>query len=114
MNSPSTIHWLLLNKGAELVEEKEVKTDGGKRVVLTYDGEKSFTLIQEKSTMVPAMTVSTTVTGEIADLGFTIAAQTDRSITWSYGGVDYMLASNDLTPDEMTEIARSVQGSMVK
>lgn len=101
-------------KGAELVEEKEVKTEDGKRVVLTYDGEKSFTLVQEKSTVVPAVTVSTTVNGEIQDLGFTVAAMTDRSITWTYDGVDYMLASNDLTPEEMTEIARSVQGSMVK
>jgi outer membrane lipoprotein-sorting protein len=101
-------------KGAELVEEKEVKTDNGKRVVLTYDGEKSFTLVQEKSTVVPAVTVSTTVNGDIQDLGFTVAAMTDRTITWTYDGVDYMLASNDLTPEEMTEIARSVQGSVVK
>jgi outer membrane lipoprotein-sorting protein len=115
-DSEFTVHYPLAasEKGAELVEEKEVKTDDGKRVVLTYDGEKSFTLVQEKSTVVPAVTVSTTVNGDIQDLGFTVAAMTDRTITWTYDGVDYMLASNDLTPEEMTEIARSVQGSMVK
>ncbi|MDA6082805.1 hypothetical protein OSJ97_25010, partial [Escherichia coli] len=33
----------------KLVDEQEVQTEDGKRVVLTYDGEKSFTLVQEKA-----------------------------------------------------------------
>ena len=33
--------------GTNLVDEEEVVTKNGKRVVLTYEGEKSFTLMQE-------------------------------------------------------------------
>ncbi len=100
--------------GSELVDEQEVATKDGKRVVLTYDGEKSFTIIQEQTTSVPTMTVSTSLQGEVVDLGFTVGAMTDQSITWTHDGVDYMLASKSLTQDEMVIIARSVQGSMVK
>ncbi|MFU8690249.1 LolA family protein [Rossellomorea sp. FS2] len=100
--------------GAELVDEEEVATKDGKRVVLTYDGEKSFTIIQEQTTSVPTMTVSTSFQGEVVDLGFTVGAMTDQSITWTHDGVDYMLASKSLSQDEMVTIARSVQGSMVK
>ena len=100
--------------GTELVEEKEVATDTGKRVILTYDGDKAFTIVQEKTTVVPTMTVSTSLQGELVDLGFTVAAMTDHSITWTNNGVDYMLASNDLTKSEMVMLAQSVQGSMVK
>ncbi|KMK91567.1 outer membrane lipoprotein carrier protein LolA [Rossellomorea marisflavi] len=100
--------------GAELVDEEEVATKDGKRVVLTYDGEKSFTIIQEQTTSVPTMTVSTSLQGEVVDLGFTVGAMTDQSITWTHDGVDYMLASKSLSQDEMVTIARSVQGSMVK
>ncbi|PFA68641.1 DUF4367 domain-containing protein [Bacillus sp. AFS015802] len=100
--------------GTELIEEKEMATDTGKRVILTYDGEKSFTIVQEKSAVVPTMTVSTSLKGELVDLGFTVAAMTDQSIRWTNNGVDYMLASNDLTPSEMVMVAQSVQGSMVK
>jgi outer membrane lipoprotein-sorting protein len=100
--------------GAELVEEKEVSTENGKRVVLTYEGEKSFTLIQEKAEVVPTMTVSTTLEGELVNLGYTMAALTDNSITWTHDGVDYMLASNELTPDELVTVAQSVQGSIGK
>jgi outer membrane lipoprotein-sorting protein len=100
--------------GVDLISEKEVKIEDGKRVVLTYDGEKSFTLVQEKTTVMPATAGPTNVTGELVDLGFTIGALTDNSLTWTNDGVDYMIASNDLTPEEMMTIARTVQGNAVK
>ncbi|RBP87985.1 outer membrane lipoprotein-sorting protein [Cytobacillus firmus] len=98
----------------KLVDEQEVKTEDGKRVVLTYDGEKSFTLVQEKAAVMPTSSVVTSVKGEPVDLGFTIGALSDNTISWTYQGVDYMIASNDLSPEEMSEIARTVQGEMVK
>lgn len=100
----------------ELIEEKSLETEDGKRVILTYDGEKSFTLIQEKAQVAPVTVAATTVNGEPADLGFTIGAQESNMLTWTYQGVDYTLASNDLTEEEMMMLARSVevQGDMVK
>lgn len=95
--------------GVDLIEEKEVKTENGKRVILTYDGEKSFTLVQEKAIVAEASVTSTTVSGEPIDLGFTIGAVSGNTISWTYQGVDYMLASNDLSEEEMAMLARSVQ-----
>ena len=101
-------------QGATLVGEKEVKTKDGKSVVLTYEGEKSFTLVQERATVMPATAGSTNISGEIVDLGFTLGAQTNNSLTWTLNGVEFMIASNDLEPEEMINIARSVQASPVK
>jgi outer membrane lipoprotein-sorting protein len=98
----------------KLVDEQEMQTEDGKRVVLTYDGEKSFTLVQEKAAVMPTSSVVTSVKGEPVDLGFTIGALSDNTISWTYQGVDYMIASNDLSPEEMSHIARTVQGEMVK
>ncbi|MGJ7922757.1 LolA family protein [Neobacillus sp. LXY-4] len=100
--------------GVSLVSEKEMKTDNGKRVVLTFDGEKSFTLVQEKAEIMPATASSAAVIGEPVDLGFTIGALSDNRITWTYQGVDFSLSSKDLTRDEMAMVARSVQGDAVK
>ncbi|WP_102272747.1 LolA family protein [Cytobacillus massiliigabonensis] len=97
----------------ELIDEKEIKTEDGKRVVLTYDGEKSFTLIQEKAEVMTASSL-TTVSGDPVDLGFTIGALSNNTITWTHQGVDYLIASNDLSDEELTSIARSVQGNSVK
>lgn len=104
-------------KGTKLIGEKEIKIADGKRVVLTYDGKKSFTLVQEKvvaKTASAQISVPTSVEGQPVDLGFTIGALSDHSITWSQNGVDYMLASKNLTKAELVEVASSVQGDMVK
>jgi outer membrane lipoprotein-sorting protein len=100
-------------KDSKLIQEKEVKIDNGKRVVLTYDGKKSFTLIQER-VIVKEATAPTYVEGDLVDLGATIGAVTDHSISWTKDGVDYMLASKNLTKDEMVGIAKSVQGEIGK
>ncbi|WP_174735207.1 LolA family protein [Mesobacillus harenae] len=96
--------------GVTLIEEKSMSTENGKRVVLTYDGEKSFTLVQEKADVMPATASAIPVNGQPADLGFTIGAVTETSVTWTNQGIEYMIASNELTPDEMVSLARSVQG----
>ncbi len=100
-------------KGTKLIEEKALKIADGKRVVLTYTGKKSFTLVQEKVAVKEA-TASAYVEGDIVDLGVTIGAVNDHSISWSYDGVDYMIASKNLSQEEMIEVAKSLQGEPVK
>lgn len=101
--------------GVTLQEETAIETDGGKRVILTYAGEKSFTLIQESAEVIPTASMETVeMDGEMVDLGFAVGVMNDHSIVWSQDGVDYMLASKELTPEELMTVARSVQGGMVK
>ncbi|MFJ7748192.1 outer membrane lipoprotein carrier protein LolA [Peribacillus sp. NPDC097295] len=96
-----------------LTEEKKITADSGDRVILTYEGSTSFTLVQEKAKVVQT-SVSTNVNGEPVDLGFTVGAMTGNTVAWTFEGVDYMLASKDLTQEKMIEIARSVGGDSVK
>lgn len=103
-----------LPKGVEQLDEKEVATEHGQRIIMTFGGEKSFTLIQEKARVLPAMGTPVLVNGEPVDLGFAVGALTDHSLSWSYKGVDFMIASDELTRDEMVMIARSVQGRAIK
>jgi outer membrane lipoprotein-sorting protein len=100
--------------GVTLIDEKEITTENGKRVVLTYDGEKSFTLIQEKADAMPAMSSAINMTGKPVDLGFTIGAMNETSVSWTHLGVDYMLASTDLSSEELEMVAKSVLADMEK
>ncbi|MFC0274434.1 outer membrane lipoprotein carrier protein LolA [Metabacillus herbersteinensis] len=103
--------------GVELVEEKEIETENGKRVILSFEGEeKSFTLIQESAEIATPASASTStyVSGDPADLGFTVGALTETSLTWTHEGVDYMLASEDLSEEEMLMVAKSIQGQSAK
>ncbi|MBM7649399.1 outer membrane lipoprotein-sorting protein [Bacillus ectoiniformans] len=102
-------------KGTSLLEENEMITASGKRVVLTYGGAKSFTLIQEKAEVLPAAAMETAeVEGEIADLGFAVGTMTKQSLSWSYKGINYMLASKDLSQSEMMEVAKSMNAAAME
>ncbi|NEU32595.1 outer membrane lipoprotein carrier protein LolA [bacterium LRH843] len=101
--------------GTDFDSSQTIETETGQRVVLQYMGEQPFTLIEEKSEIVPAATIPMSISqGEPVDLGFTIGVLTEESLMWSYNGVDFLLASATLNADEMTAIARSVYGTLEK
>ncbi|MGX1082908.1 hypothetical protein RKD51_004045 [Bacillus sp. SLBN-57] len=100
-------------QGVKKLEEKEMATEDGKRIVITYGGEKSFTLIQEKARVAKTST-SVSMNGEPVDLGFTVGALTDKSLSWTYDGVDYFISSEDLSQDELLMVAKSMQGQSSK
>lgn len=97
--------------GAELTEERESETENGKRVLLQYTGEKNFTIIQEP---MDALSSPQTVNGDIVNLGHAVGALTSNTLEWHAGGTSYTLASDELTREEMMEIARSINDQAAK
>lgn len=105
-------HYPVVN-WAQLSNEKVVQEAGMERVILTFDGEKPFTVMQQpvtkESTMLPVST-----SGDPVDLGFTIGAITDTSISWEKDGIEFFVASSKLTREEMIEVATSMTISSMK
>ncbi|WP_404817744.1 LolA family protein [Ureibacillus galli] len=97
-----TIDW------ATLADEEKVAEEGSERVILTFDGEKSFTLVQQPIVYDETSTLPVYAPGDPADLGFTIGAITDNSISWERDGMSFFIASNNLTKDEMIAVASSL------
>ena len=95
--------------GATLTDEEEILTANGIRYIMTYEGEKGFTFIQEKDEAVPASLTATVVNGDLVHIGATVGAITERSLTWTEDGVKYMIASNNLTKEEMIMLAESLE-----
>src|SRR5699024_8068205 len=58
--------------GSELTEKKEVQLDDGERVILTYAGEKNFTLVGEKRASIQTLTAPQEVHGDIVNLGYAV------------------------------------------
>ncbi|GAA3317516.1 hypothetical protein GCM10020331_016550 [Ectobacillus funiculus] len=67
-----------------------------------------------KKARVSATGTAISVSGEPVDLGFTVGALTEDSVTWSYNGVDYMLAAKGLTQEELLMVARSVYEKVIE
>lgn len=97
-----------LPKDMKLNDEKQLQANNGKRIILTYgDSNRTFTLVEEKARTSQTST-PIGLSGEPVDLGFTIGALTDKSVSWSQNGVDYMLVAKGLSQDEILAVARSV------
>ncbi|GED16330.1 outer membrane lipoprotein-sorting protein [Aneurinibacillus migulanus] len=96
-----------LPKGVTLKGIEKVNDEEGMQIVLKYEGERPFNLIESKS---KATTVNL-VTGEPVDLGYTVGVvvgDAKKTLRWDYDGVEYMLSSGDLPVEEMAEIAKSM------
>ncbi|UCZ53681.1 outer membrane lipoprotein carrier protein LolA [Bacillus shivajii] len=116
---PFTVYYPMFSPdGTQLEHSEEVETESGKRVILSYDGQQPFTLVQQRSRVVEASTPVDIVSGEPIDIGFTYGALTKegdtKTVSWSYNGTDFFLASKHLSEEELAAIARSVYGTEEK
>jgi len=100
--------------GSELTEKKEVELENGERVIMTFKGDKNFTLIQEKKSVLPASVDTREMAGEVVNLGHSIGALSSNALEWSYNGTDFYLASEEMTVEELIEVATSIQGKEIK
>jgi hypothetical protein len=101
-------------EGVDMLEEKVVKNEKQERVILTYGGEKEFTIIQSPITKKSVDLVPVFAPGDPADLGFAIGAITDQSISWEQEGIQFFLASDSMTREEMMTVASSMTASDMK
>src|SRR5699024_478928 len=115
-NDSFEIKYPLDTKGAELEEQEKVTLEDGERVIMMFKGDRNFTLIQEKETSVPTSTTDVEhLQGDLIDLGFAVGAMTNDSVEWHDDhGTHFYLASEDMTVDELLEVATSIYGKEVK
>ena len=102
-----TIYPLVLPTGTKLTNEEKVKMDNGNRIIMTFDGDKPFLLVEESASSYDEMTIVPTY-GEPFMLMDSFGALTDNSLTWTSGGIDYYIVSDVLSQDELLEVAQSI------
>lgn len=103
----SIIYPLYIPSSTYLSNSEKVDTDEGNRVILTFAGEKNFTLIEEIANISQEFEIIP-VYGEPVMLSDTIAAKSANSMYWTSDNINYYLTSNDLTTAEMVTIAESL------
>ena len=99
----------MIPSGTKLVQEEKISKDSGERVIMNYDGEKSFLLVEETVDVFQDFTVIPS-SGEPFQLLDTIGVMTDNSLSWYSGNMEYYLVSDVMSKDEMIEIAQSIVG----
>lgn len=101
------IYPLYIPTGTVLTNEEKIAKTDGERIIMTFDGEKPFLLVEETSSIEEEFSIIPTY-GEPYLLVDTVGALTDSSISWSSNGIDYYIVSDVMSQDELVDIARSI------
>ena len=101
------IYPLYIPVGTSLIEQEKISKTDGERVILTFDGEKPFLLVEETASKNDEFSVIPTF-GDPYLLTDTIGVLTENSLTWSSNGIDYYIVSEVMSQPELIEIASSV------
>ena len=103
----NVIYPLYVPVGTVLTHEEKVNKDKGERVILTFDGEKPFLLVEETVDIDKDFSIIP-IFGEPDFLNDTVGAVTDNSLNWISGGIEYYLVSDVMGKNELIEIANSI------
>ncbi len=103
----SVIYPLYVPNGTVLTQEEKINKENGERVILTFDGEKPFLLVEETANFEKDFSIIP-IFGEPSFLNDTVGAVTDNSLSWTSGGIDYYLVSDVMGKTELIEIANSI------
>lgn len=104
------VYPLYIPSNTYLSGKDKVDTDNGERVILTFGGEKNFVLVEEVATASREFEIIP-VYGDPLMLNDTIAALSENSLYWTSNNIDYYLAGNDLSNEEILNIARNMSNS---
>ena len=104
------IYPLYVPANTYLKDKETINTEDGERVILTFNGDKNFILIEEASKSYEEFEVIP-VYGDPLMLSNTIGALSSNSLSWTVDNVDYYLASNDLSSSEILTIADSLNNT---
>lgn len=102
-----SIYPLMIPNGTKLTNEEKVTKDNGERIIMTFDGEKPFLLVEETANIEDDFTIIPTY-GEPYRLMDTLGVMTNNSLSWTTNGIEYYLVSDVLNQEELIEVAQSI------
>lgn len=101
------IYPMYLPSGTYLSNEESIKKDDSNRKILTFQGESPFILVEESVSSSDDVQI-VPVYGEPTILMDTVGALSDSTVNFISNGVEYYIASESLTKEEILQVAQSI------
>ena len=101
------IYPMYMPENTRLTGQDIIEKDDGERIILTFDGEKPFMLVQETLSKNEEL-ATVLVDGDPLIVADSVAAVNDYSVNWVSEGVEYYLVSSDLDSEELISVASSI------
>lgn len=101
------IYPMYLPVNTYLSNKEKVSKENGERLILTFDGDNPFMLIEETVTYEEEHLIVPTY-GELELMASTVAIVNDNSVNWIDNNIEYYVVSDKLSKQELLDIARSI------
>lgn len=100
------IYPMYVPENTYLSDEETVSTETGERVILTFTGDKPFTLIEETTSVDTGLTEQ--VYGEVELLTDVIGYVNDGIASWISNGIEYYAVSENMNSEELVKVVNSI------
>ena len=106
------VYPMYLPDNTYLDKQETILLENGERVILTFSGDKPFTLIEETANISEKNNTSV-VMGYPDIIIDTVGCVNTSTISWISNGVEYTILSNDLENEELFSVAKSISSSTI-
>ena len=103
----SVVYPMYVPVNTYLTSQDKIKLDEGERIILTFDGDSPFMLVEETVSINDDFDTSI-IYGDPYLISDTVGAVTDYSVSWISNGVEYYLVSDVMDYVELMEVAESI------
>ncbi|MDD2203111.1 MAG: hypothetical protein PHT75_04400 [Bacilli bacterium] len=101
------IYPMYIPENTSLGSQNTIAKSSGERIILTFEGEKPFILVEETVNKEEEFTTVPTY-GEPAMLIDTVGSISDNSVSWISNGLEYYVASDVMNIEELVDVAKSI------
>ena len=106
------IYPLYVPSNTYLTSSEKVDLENGNRVILTFSGDKDFILVEETSKIANEFEVIP-IYGDPQIISTSVAAVGANSVYFSSNNIDYYIASEEMSSEEMLNVAASLGNSIL-
>ena len=101
------VYPMYIPDNTHLVSQDVIAKTVGERVILSFDGDKPFILVEETVNKEDEFTIIPTY-GEPLLIVDTIGCISDNSVSWASNGMEYYIASDVMSQEELLGVAASI------
>ena len=100
------IYPMFIPNNTKLTNKETVSLDKGERVIMTFEGDNPFMVVQQTASVSDDSVIS--IDGNPYLLASGVASISDNMISWINGGIEYYVVSDDLSLKELVAVANSM------
>ena len=103
----SEIYPMYIPENTKLADKEVVNLDGGERIIMTFEGDNPFMLVQQTASVSDEAAI-VSVLGDPIQMATSVAAVSDNMVSWIDNGIEYYVVADNMSESELLSVANSV------